>query len=504
MLLIIFSIFFVLFIGIIIRYWNSTKTETSVPSPPRFPVIGNLHQLGAYPHRTLRCLAQKYGPLMLLHLGNVPVLVISSADTAREIMKTHDGVFADRPHSKMFDILLYGSKDVAAAPYGEYWRQIRSISVLHLLSMKRVQSFDKVREEEIDIMMQKIRHSSLVNLSEVFSTITNNIICRVALGRKYGGESGREGFKKLLMEFTELLGSFVVGDYVPWLDWLNEVSGFYGRAKRVAKQFDEFLDKVIEEHMSGHKGASHEEHVIGSDIERHDDDFVDTLLWIQRTNQVGFPIHTTVIKALILDMFAAGTDTTSTVLEWAMTQLLRNPIVMEKLKQEVRNVAGDRTHITEEDLGHLPYLKAVVKETFRLHPPIPLLIPRQSMRDIKLKGYHIKSGTRVIVNAWGIARDPMYWDQPEEFKPERFLNSSIDVKGNDFQLIPFGAGRRGCPGVIFAMVVNELVLANIVHQFDWALPSGVVGERTLDMSETVGLTMHRKTPLLAVALPNNK
>ncbi|TKY49551.1 steroid 17alpha-monooxygenase or 17alpha-hydroxyprogesterone aldolase [Spatholobus suberectus] len=428
---------------------------------------------------------------MLLHLGRVPVLVISSADAARPVMKTHDRVFADRPHSKMSDILLYGSKDVSAAPYGEYWRQIRSISVLHLLSTKRVQSFRAVREEEIEIMMENIRHSCSsnlpVNLSEVFSTITNNIICRVALGRKYGGESGRV-FKKLLGEFTELLGAFVVGDYVPWLECFTRVSGLYGRANKVAKRFDEFLDEVIEEHVNRHEGANKEH-----------SNFVEVLLWIQRTNAVGYPIDRTVIKAL--DMFAAGTDTTSTVLEWTMTELLGHPIVMKKLQDESRSVAGDRKHITEEDLDHMQYLKAVIKEILRLHPPIPLLVPRQSMQDIKLNGYHIEAGTRVIINAWAIARDPKYWDQPEEFKPERFLNNSIDVKGNDFQLIPFGAGRRGCPGTMFAMLVNELALANLIHQFDWSLPCG---DNTLDMSETIGLTMHRKSPLMAVVAPNKK
>ncbi|XP_027340534.1 cytochrome P450 71A26-like isoform X2 [Abrus precatorius] len=491
MLLIIFSIFLVLIFQFI---WysksKSTEGKSLAPSPPKFPIIGNLHQLGLYPHRTLQSLAKKYGPLMLLRLGSMPVLVISSADVARDIMKTHDRIFADRPHNKMFDILLYGSKDVASAPYGEYWRQIRSISVLHLLNVKRVQSFRVVREEEIAILMEKIRpfcSSSLpVNLSELLSEVTNNIVCRVALGRKYGGDSGRV-MKKLLMDFTELLGTFTVGDYVPWLDWLSHVSGLYGRANRVAKQIDELLAEVIEEP--------------DSDIESHND-FVDVLLWIQSQNAIGFPIDRTVIKAMTLDVFAAGTDTTATALEWAMTELLRHPIVMKKLQDEGRNVSGDRTHITEEDLCHMQYLKAVVKETFRLHTPIPLLVPRKSTQDIELNGYHIESGTQVIVNAWAIARDPMYWDQPEEFKPERFLNSSIDVKGNDFQLIPFGAGRRGCPGTMFAVAVIELVLANLVHQFHWSLPNGVEGEKTLDMSETVGLTMHRKNPLLAVPVPN--
>lgn len=423
--------------------------------------------------------------------------MVSSADDAREIMKTHDRIFASRPNMRMSDIVLYGSKDVAAAPYGEYWRQIRSICVLHLLSVTRVRSLGAVREEETALLMEKIRHSSSsslpVNLSELLSTVTNDIVCRAALGRKYGGESGGE-FKKLLMEFTEVLGAFVVGEFVPWLDWVTHLSGLYGRAKRVAKQFDELMEEIVEEHLNRQGSSGH----VSSDH----DDFVDVLLQIQRTDATGFPVDRTIIKALILDMFTAGTDTTSTFLEWAMTELIRHPIVMKKLQDEGRNVAGDRAHIIEEDLGHMPYLKAVVKETLRLHVPIPLLVPRESMQDIKLKGYHIAAGTRVIVNAWAIARDPTYWDEPEEFKPERFLDSSIDVKGNDFQVIPFGAGRRGCPGITFAMAVNELVLANLVHQFDWALPGGKEGEETLDMSETVGLTMHRKTPLIAYAVPH--
>ena len=197
-------------------------------------------------------------------------------------------------------------------------------------------------------------------------------------------------------------------------------------------------------------------------------------------------------------MFAAGTDTTYTVLEWAMAELLRHQTVMQKLQDEVRTVVGDKTHVTEEDLVKMNYLKAVIKETLRLHAPVPLLVPRKSMEDIKLNGYDIAAGTQVIVNAWAIARDPSSWEQPLEFKPERFINSSINYKGLDFEFIPFGEGRRGCPGVFFAIAVNELVLANLVYQFDWKLPDGVA-EKDLDMSETVGLTCHRKYPLLAIA-----
>jgi len=300
MLLIISSIFLILFM-LIKWYSNSTKNKNSPPSPPKFPIIGNLHQLGLFPHRTFQSLAKEYGPLMQLHLGSVPVLVISSPEAASEIMKTHDRVFANRPQTKLYHILLYDCKDVSTAPYGEYWRQIRSLSVLHLLSAKRVQSLRTVREEEIGLMMEKINHccstSLPVNISDLLATTINDIVCRVALGRKYSGESGK-GFKKLLLNFTELLGTFVVGDYVPWLDWMTNVSGFYARAKKVAKQFDDLLEDVVEDHINRQKGASHDEQVC---LDTEDQgDFVDVLLWIQRTESLGFPIDRTVVKALLL------------------------------------------------------------------------------------------------------------------------------------------------------------------------------------------------------------
>ncbi|KAJ1417593.1 Cytochrome P450 [Sesbania bispinosa] len=279
-------------------YSNSaTSNKNSPPSPPRIPLLGNLHQLGLLPHRTLQSLAQKYGPLMLLHFGKVPVLVVSSADAASMVMKSHDSVFCDRPGRKIFDILLYGFKDVATAPYGEYWRQVRSVCVLHLLSNKRVQSFRRVREEETSRMMEVIKEcsssSSLpVNLSELCPAVTNDIICRVALGKRYS--EGGTKFHHLLSEFMELLGSVFIGDYIPWLDWLSKVNGMYGRAERVTKHFDELIDEVIEEHIRNSKDG----HV---DVDSEDqNDFVDVLLSIQKTNAMGFSIDRTSIKALIV------------------------------------------------------------------------------------------------------------------------------------------------------------------------------------------------------------
>ncbi|BFG32445.1 hypothetical protein CerSpe_187190 [Prunus speciosa] len=496
-----------IFLVLLYTWYSSTKTTTQKssppPSPPKLPIIGNLHQLCSYPHRSIQALSQRHGPLMLLHFGSVPVLVVSSAEAARETLKTHDLAFSGRPKSTIFEKLLYNYKDVSTAPYGEYWRQVRSICVSNLLSNTRVRSFRSVREEETKSMIRNINDSSssstsssVLNLSEMFVRLTNDVVCRVALGRKFsdceGGQSGRM-YKKLLEEFTDLLGTVSIGDYIPWLSWLSHINGLGAKLDKVAKQLDDFIDTAVQEHMD-HSSKS------GDDDQK---DFLDVLLAIQKENLKGIPIDRVSIKGIILDMFAAGTDTTYTALEWAMTELLRHPRVMNKLQNEVRGIVGNKTDvITEDDLVEMHYLKAVTKETLRLHPPLPLLFPRMSTRDVEVNGYNIKANTHVFINAWQIGRDPKLYDNPEEYEPERFLNSGIDYKGNDFQLIPFGAGRRVCPGLQFAMAVNEIALANIVHKFDWALPGEASGE-DLDMTESIGLTPHRKYPLKAVAFPHS-
>ncbi|XP_021863528.1 cytochrome P450 736A117 isoform X2 [Spinacia oleracea] len=319
----------------------------------------------------------------------------------------------------------------------------------------------------------------------------------VAFGRKYSGEEGGAKFKELLKEFVELLGTFTVSNFIPWMAWIDKLNGLHSKMNKLAIEFDDFLEGIVAEHMDQ---QNKEGNGTASEKERTKD-FVDVLLQVQTDNTAGFPIGKDSIKALILDMFAGGTDTTYTVLEWAMTELLRHPTVMKKLQEEVRNITSGQADVSEEDLENMKYLKAVIKETLRLHPPIPLLVPRESTQDVKINGYEIAAGTRVITNAWAIHRDPATWEEPEEFHPERFLNSSIDFKGQDFELIPFGSGRRGCPGILFAIANNELVLANLLNKFNWALP-GKEKIESLDMRQRTGLTIHRKIPLLAVATPH--
>ncbi|XP_062000379.1 cytochrome P450 736A117-like [Rosa rugosa] len=502
--LLLLAIFLILFYR-----WSSSYTKSSSvpPSPPKLPVIGNLHQLGLLPHHSLQTLAQRYGPdLMLLHFGSRPVLIVSSTEAVSEIFKNHDLTFSDKPKYIFVEKLMYNYKDILTAPYGDYWRQVRSLCVLNLLSNKRVRSFRAVRQEETKLMMSNIEQScstetcssssssSVLNLSEMFMKLTNDVICRVAMGRKYSDREEGRGrmFMELSTELSDLFTKVNIGDYIPWLAWFTRVNGLDAKLDDLAKRMDAFIDMVIQEHMDKSNN--------GNDGDDNEDkkDLVDVLLSVQKENALGSPIDRVSVKAIILDIFVGGTDTTSTALEWVMSELLRNPGVMKKLQNEVRGIVGNKKNVTEEDLVGMPYLKAVTKENFRLHPPAPLLLPRMCNKDVKIKGYDIKANTQVMINAWALGRDPKSYTNPEQFKPERFLNSTIDYKGNNFELMPFGTGRRGCPGIQFATVLEELVLANIVHKFDWALPHGAK-EDDLDMTETAGTTACRKYPLKAIA-----
>ncbi|KAL4559754.1 hypothetical protein LXL04_031899 [Taraxacum kok-saghyz] len=455
------SLFIILFF--IKRQFFPLKTSKNLPpSPPRLPIIGNFHQLGSLYHQFLQSLALRHGPLMLIHLGNVPTLVVSSAEAAREIKKTHDIIFASRPELKLIKKLLYDGKTVSGSTYGDHWRQLKSIMVLQ-------------------------EGNKSVNLSDLFVSYTNKVTWQVVLGRKYGeGEDGKK-VKQLFKDFLLMLGSFSIADYIPYLAWVDRVSGFDRKVERIKTEIDEFVEGVLDKHKMKPKHAIEHE------------SFVDILLNLQKEDAAGV-LDKTNIKALLLDAYSAGTDTTATVLEWVMAELLKNPVVMKKAQAEVREILVGKDGITEEDIEKMTYLKAVIKETLRLHPPLPMLVPSVASKDVKVMGYDIPEGTSVMTNAWAIGRDPKHWDNPEEFRPERFLGSNIDFKGHDFELIPFGAGRRICPGITLAMTTNENLLATLINKFDWKL-ANEEKEEELDMSESPGVVIRKRVPLLVVAIP---
>ncbi|MQM23864.1 hypothetical protein Taro_056934, partial [Colocasia esculenta] len=435
------------------------------PGPRGLPLIGNLHQLGKHPHQTLYQLSKQYGPIMQLQLGRVPAVVISSAQMAEQVLKTHDLLFCSRPDMATGKRLSYNFSDVVLSPYNAAWRELRKITFLNLLNPKMVEGFRHAREEEAERMMASISHlSSLsqpINLSSSLHFFSNNLICKVAFGRIFQSEEPvgdqKNGFYKVLSESQELYMVLFASDYFSYAGW---------------------VDVVI---------ATHEDPMRADAKE----DIVDVLLRLQKEEN-----HLTEdqVKGVLMNIFHAGTETTFATLEYAMAELVKNPSAMLKAQEEVRRVVGDKGRVEECDVPQLSYLKLVVKEALRLHPVVPLLVPRETMGHVKIDEYDVFPKTRVFVNAWAIGRDPDFWDKPDEFIPERYVGSDVDFRGHNFEFVPFGAGRRMCIGLSFAIITIELALANLLYAFNWELPDNMKKEG-INMEETPGIGVHLKANL---------
>ncbi|XP_026430087.1 premnaspirodiene oxygenase-like [Papaver somniferum] len=469
--------------------WMNTKMSTKQklpPGPRKLPLVGNLHNMLGLTHQTLRYLSNKYGPLLHLQLGEFSVVFVSSPRVAKQIMNTHDLVFADRPEFFAGKITGYDSSGISLSPYGEYYKQVRMISTMEILSAKKVRSFRSLREEEVSNMIQAIslKSGSPINLSEKLTSLSNDIVSRAAFGNKC---KNKEMLVSALQEAASL-ADLTFEDLFPSLKLLHFIGGMKEKLTRIHKKIDTILEEMIEEHKRDRS------------LRYLEEDFVDVLLRVQDSGELKVPLTTDNIKAVIADIFAGGTESTGTTIEWAMSELLKNPCMMEKVQTEVRQVFDGKKQHDETDIAKLEYLKLVVKETMRLHPPAPLLVPRECRERCEIDGYDIPAKTKVVVNAWAIARDPEYWNDADEFQPERFRGNSVDYKGTNFEYIPFGAGRRICPGISFGVAVVELTLAQLLYHFDSKL-SGEGKPEDLDMTELYGITVRRKYDLVAIPIP---
>ncbi|GMJ05446.1 RED ELONGATED 1, SUPERROOT 2, ALTERED TRYPTOPHAN REGULATION 4, RUNT 1, cytochrome P450, family 83 [Hibiscus trionum] len=462
------------------------------PSPPALPLIGHLHmQLfdNSPPHVFLWKLSQKYGSLMHLRFGCKPTLVVSSAKMAKEVLKTHDLDVCSRPDQVGARKLSYNSIDVGFSAYNDYWREIRKLCVVHLFN--RVQQYRPIREDEVAGLIEKICQLSYdskpVNLSEAVMCLSSTIICRVGFGKRYAEEGAeRSRFHGLLNESQALLSSFTFSDYFPFMGWVDRLTRFHNRLEKNFKELDIFYQELIDEHLDPNR------------LKPEKEDIIDVLLQISKDNDFPFDLTIDHIKAILMNVFLAGTDTTAATVIWVMSFLMKNPNCLKRTQMEVRNLIGKKEFLNEDDVQSLPYLQAVIKETFRLQPTAPLLVPRETLRKCSIGGYEIPAKSLVFVNAWAIGRDPEVWENPEEFCPERFIGSSIDYKGQDFELIPFGSGRRICPGMRMGVATVELALANLLYKFDWEMPAGK-NEDDIDFDVLPGITTHKKNDLILMA-----
>jgi cytochrome P450 len=479
------------------------------PSPPgQLPIIGHLHLVGSHPHVSLRDIADTHGAdgLVLLRLGQVPNLVVSSPTAAEAVLRTHDHAFASRPRSEVTHILFGGSSDVALAPYGGYWRQARKLITTHLLSAAKVRSLRGAREAEVRRALAVVGEAAAaraaVDVGEVVGSFVNDLVCRAVLGQRHG-RNNRMLLRELIEGNTRILGGFTLYDHFPSLAKVPLLTRMLcAGITRHKRRWDVLLHEIIDQHHL-HAKENDDDQLQRHEEEEEDDDDSRDFMGVLLSLQQEYGLTREHVKAILMDMFAAGIDTSSIVLEYAMVHLVKNPHLMAKLQAEISsNTPRGQEMVKEENLDSMTYLKAVVKETLRLHPPAPLLLPHLSMETCDVNGYTIPAGTRVIVNAWALGRDPRSWEKADEFIPERFVPccgkdtpSVDDFKGRDFRFLPFGAGRRICAGANFGVATVEIMLANLVYGFDWELPAGISRE-DIDMTEVFGITVHRKEKLL--------
>ncbi|XP_030526291.2 trimethyltridecatetraene synthase-like [Rhodamnia argentea] len=466
------------------------------PGPKPWPIIGNLNLIGPLPHRSLHELSKTYGPIMQLCFGSFPVVVFSSVEGAKAVLKTNDVAFAGRPKTATGKYTTYNYSDIAWSPYGPYWRQARKLCIVELFSAKRLESYEHIRTEELMSLLRNLYHSrgAHLPLKDHLCSLSLNVISRMVLGKKYTEDTENpivrpDVLKKMLEEFFFLNGTLNIGDSIPWLDFLD-LQGYIKRMKALNKKMDRFLEHVLAEHDVRRRGVAN---YVAKDM-------VDVLLQLSEDPNLEVKIDRIAVKAFTQDLIAGGTESSATTVEWVMSELLKKPQIFKKATEELDRVIGRDRWVSEKDIASPPYIDAIAKETMRLHPVAPMLTPRMTREDCKIDGYDIPKGTRALVLMWSIGRDPKVWDAPDEFQPERFLGRDIDVKGQSFELLPFGSGRRMCPGYSLGLKVIQASLANLLHGFNWRLPGGMSKE-DLDMEEIFGLTTPRKNSLVAVAEP---
>uniref|UniRef100_A0A0D9VF88 Cytochrome P450 n=1 Tax=Leersia perrieri TaxID=77586 RepID=A0A0D9VF88_9ORYZ len=445
------------------------------PGPWRLPVIGNLHQVmlrGPLLHRAMADMARRLGdaPLMYVRLGEVDAVVASSAEAAREITSgAHDLPFACRPLTPTVAALRPGGAGLGFAPYGAAWRLLRRICVAEILGARRVRR----RRPPASSPRAAASPSSVVNLGERIAAAVSDSTVRAMIGDRF---ERRGEYLAEVNEQLKLLGGFSLDDMFPSSRLASAIGGGVRRAEANGRNLDELIDCIIRQHerrrVDGDNGME----------EENNQDLIDVLLSIQKQSEFETPLTMEQIKAVILDIFVGGSETSSTALQWAMSELMRNPKVMQKAQAEIRDKLGEKPTVTEDDLSNPKYLKFVIKESLRLHPVIPL-IPRKCRESCKIMGYDIPRGTSVYLN-----------DDAEEFKPERFEKSVIDFKGMDLEFMPFGTGRRICPGVASAEAIMVLLLGTLLYHFDWKLPCGITSNE-LDMAEEMAVTVRRKNDL---------
>ncbi|KAJ3690715.1 hypothetical protein LUZ61_019879 [Rhynchospora tenuis] len=467
------------------------RTPPLPPGPTGLPLVGSLPFLDPSLHTYFADLSKKYGPIFSLQLGSKLAVVISSSSLARDVLREHDNIFANHDVNEAGLTISYGGNDIAMSPNGPTWRMLRRICVREMLSPHSLDAVSSIRQQEMRSTVRHI-HASSGNPVDIGAEIFLNVM-NIVTNTMWGGtlegdretESVGQDFKELVANIMDLLGRPNVSDFFPALARFD-LQGVKRKMTVLREKFDNIFERMIEK-------KSYDEG-------KRTKDLLEFMLRMEREGgDSKTPFTMSHVKALLLDMFTGGTDTTSTTVEWAMAELLNKPDILKKLQEEIDQIVGRDKLVEESHLPQLHFLSLVIKETLRLHSPLPFLVPHCPSSSCIIGGYRIPEGTRVFINVWAIQRDPSNWTDPLEFKPERYLQQGLqrDFAGKDFDYFPFGSGRRICAGIAMAERMVGYLLATIVHSFDWKLPEG----KDVDLSEKFSIVMKKAIPLVAIPTP---
>ncbi|KAK9276755.1 hypothetical protein L1049_006291 [Liquidambar formosana] len=489
----------ILILAIFWYRWAFRKVRNGMaplpPGPMGLPLVGYLPFVGTSPHLSFTELSHVYGPIYKLWLGKKLCVVLSSPLLVKEVVRDQDLNFAYRDPPIAGLTITYGGIDILWSPYGPGWRLLRKVLVREILSNTCLDNCYPLRRHEIRKTIRDVytKIGTPIDIGKTSFLTEFNVVMNLLWGSMFEGEkSSSDGakFREVVSEILEQVAKPNVSDFFPMLARFD-LLGVEKKTKKLFLWIDQFFDSIIDQRRK--KDTVEGDGTFKSEERK---DFLHLLLKLKEQEDTTTPITVTQIKALLLDFVVGGTDTTSTIVEWVMAEMIRHPGVMKKVQEELADVVGMNNIVEESNLPNLHYLEAVVKETFRLHPVVPLLIPRCANVSCTVGGYSVPKGTQVFLNVWALHRDPQLWDNPSEFKPERFLNDTSiwDYTGNNFQYLPFGSGRRMCAGVPLGGRMMMYELASLLHSFEWQLPRGT----ELDFSENLKIILKKKTPLIAI------
>ncbi|WOH05428.1 hypothetical protein DCAR_0624844 [Daucus carota subsp. sativus] len=484
------EIFFISFFCIVLAFSlfllqrNNVKAVQKLPpGPSPLPLIGNIHNLGKHPHKSLANLAHVYGPIMSLRLGRITTIVISSPTAAREVLQKQDLAFSTRTQPDAIRACDHFKSSVTWLPVGNQWRSLRKIMSSYIFTTSKLDASHHLRTNKVQELVGYVSKCSergeAVDIGcAAFQTALNllsNTMFSKDIADPYHGNVARE-FKDTVWSIMMESGKPNFADYFPILRSIDP-QGIKRRTSVHFRKLIKLFDGMVNERLELKK--------LGDSEDNLSIDVLDELLKLLRTNEIDRR-HT---NHLFTDLFVAGTETTSSTVEWAMAEVLKkSETVLARAKAELNQVIGKGKIVEEADISKLTYLQCIVKESARLHPPVPFLLPRQVTEDVEL----------MLVNVWSFGRDPALWENPLSFQPERFTDSKVDVYGHDLELIPFGAGRRKCPGLPLAMRMVPIMVGSLINCFDWEL-EGDIAAGELDMEDKFGITLAKLHPLRALA-----